>query len=237
MADLENGNVAPDEIAKFDKLAAHWWDANGDMKPLHDINPLRLRYLERHAGIAGKRVLDVGCGGGLLSEAMAAHGARVTGIDMSTEALQVARLHLLESGQAVEYRHMSAEALADENPGGFDVVTCMELLEHVPDPSSLVHACAALTKTGGTVVFSTINRNPKSYLLAIVGAERLLRLLPTGTHEYSRFIRPSELDRFARSSGLALRDLTGLIYNPLLRRYSLSKDVDVNYLACYERLE
>jgi len=235
MAELRNRNVARSEIAKFDRLASRWWDPNGEMKPLHDINPLRLRYLERHVGLQGKRVLDVGCGGGLLSEAMAASGAHVTGIDLATEALQVARLHLLESRLQVEYRHLSAEELTEEQPGAFDAVTCMELLEHVPDPGSLVSACAALTRPGGHVVFSTINRNAKSFMLAIVGAERVLRLLPAGTHDYRRFIRPSELDRFARAAGLDLRDLTGLTYNPLLRRYSTGRDIDVNYFACYER--
>lgn len=234
-ADMEGTNAAPEEIAKFDRLASRWWDANGEMKPLHDINPLRLRYVRQHAELKGQRVLDVGCGGGLLSEAMAKEGAQVTAIDLSKEALQVARLHLLESGLEADYRLISAERLAAREPAAFDVVTCMELLEHVPDPESLVVACARLAKPGGRVVFSTINRNPKSYLLAIVAAERVLRLLPAGTHDFRRFIRPSELDRFARAGGLMLRDLTGIVYNPVLRRYSLARDVDVNYLACYER--
>lgn len=234
-ADMEGTNAAPEEIAKFDRLASRWWDANGEMKPLHDINPLRLRYVRQHAELKGQRVLDVGCGGGLLSEAMAKEGARVTAIDLSKEALQVARLHLLESGLEADYRLISAERLAAREPAAFDVVTCMELLEHVPDPESLVVACARLTKPGGKVVFSTINRNPKSYVLAIVAAERVLRLLPAGTHDFRRFIRPSELDRFARAGGLMLRDLTGIVYNPVLHRYSLARDVDVNYLACYER--
>ncbi len=235
MAHTDGANAAPAEIAKFDKLASRWWDSQGDMKPLHDINPLRLRYIEQHADIKGKRVLDVGCGGGLLSEAMAAAGAEVTGIDLATEALQVAKLHLLESGLKADYRAISAERLAASEPDSFDVVTCMELLEHVPDPASLVAACARLVKPGGKVFFSTINRNTKSYLLAIVAAERVLRMLPAGTHHYRQFIRPSELDGFARDAGLDIRDLRGIVYNPLLRRYSLGRDVDVNYLACYER--
>lgn len=224
-------NVERSEIAKFDRLASRWWDPDGKMKPLHDINPLRLRYVDSRAGLAGKKVLDVGCGGGILAEAMAFAGARVTGLDLADEALKVARLHLLESGRQVEYRHLSVEAFAQQVPQSFDVVTCMELLEHVPDPASVVRACATLVKPGGAVFFSTLNRNPKSFLLAIVAAEHVLRLLPRGTHDYRRFIRPSELDRFVRSAGLTLQDLTGLHYNPLLRSYSLGGDVDVNYLA------
>ncbi|HHB13194.1 MAG TPA: bifunctional 2-polyprenyl-6-hydroxyphenol methylase/3-demethylubiquinol 3-O-methyltransferase UbiG, partial [Chromatiales bacterium] len=191
---MTHHNVDPAEISKFEELASRWWDPNSEFRPLHEINPLRLEYIERHAGgLAGRRVVDVGCGGGILAEAMAAKGAEVTGIDMGGSNLEVAKLHLLESGLEVEYRQISAELLAEEKPGHFDVVTCMEMLEHVPDPASVVRACAAMAKPGGTVVFSTINRNPKSYLFAIVGAEYLLHLLPKGTHDYSRFIRPSEL--------------------------------------------
>ena len=229
-------NVDPMEVAKFDELAARWWDPESEFKPLHDINPLRLGYIERQAGgLAGKRVVDVGCGGGILSEAMAGRGATVTGIDMAEGALSVARLHLHESGVEVDYRRLSAEQLAAAEPAGFDVVTCMELLEHVPDPASLVDACARLARPGGLVVFSTINRNPKAWLLAIVGAEYLLRMLPKGTHDYRRFLRPSELSRMAREAGLSLLDVTGMSYNPLTRTYSLGPDVDVNYLASFAR--
>ncbi len=225
-------NIEHSEIARFDALASRWWDVDGEMKPLHDINPLRLRYVESRAGgLAGKKVLDIGCGGGILSEAMAAAGAEVTGIDMAAEALKVARLHLLESRRKVEYRHVSAEAFATEAPHEFDVVTCMEMLEHVPDPASVINACATLVKPGGAVFLSTLNRNPKAFLMAIVGAEYILRMLPRGTHEYRRFIRPAELERFAREAGLRLEDLTGLHYNPLLRSYRLGSGVDVNYLA------
>ena len=230
-------NVDPAEISKFEELASRWWDPNSEFRPLHEINPLRLEYIERHAGgLVGKRVVDVGCGGGILAEAMAAKGAEVTGIDMGGSNLEVAKLHLLESGLEVEYRQISAELLAEEKPGHFDVVTCMEMLEHVPDPASVVRACAAMAKPGGTVVFSTINRNPKSYLFAIVGAEYLLHLLPRGTHNYSRFIRPSELDRWIRDAGLETRDLTGMTYNPFTRVYRLDPDdVDVNYLVATEK--
>ncbi len=230
-------NVDQREIAKFDELATRWWDPNSEFKPLHDINPLRLDYIERRAGIAGKRVLDVGCGGGILAEGMAARGAQVCGIDMAEAPLSVAELHLLESGLEVDYRRTTAEALAEEVPGAFDVVTCMEMLEHVPDPTSVVAACARLVKPGGPVFFATLNRNPKSYLLAILGAEYVLRLLPKGTHQYAKFIRPSELDRWARRVGLDLRDLIGMSYNPLIRSYALGKDVDVNYIAHYTRFE
>jgi len=234
---MTHHNVDPAEISKFEELASRWWDPNSEFRPLHEINPLRLEYIERHAGgLAGKRVVDVGCGGGLLAEAMAAKGAEVTGIDMGGSNLEVAKLHLLESGLEVEYRQISAELLAEEKPGHFDVVTCMEMLEHVPDPASVVRACAAMAKPGGTVVFSTINRNPKSYLFAIVGAEYLLHLLPRGTHDYSRFIRPSELDRWIRDAGLETRDLTGMTYNPFTRVYRLDPDdVDVNYLVATEK--
>ncbi len=228
-------NVDHRELAKFEELAHRWWDPGSEFKPLHDINPLRLDYIDRRARIAGKRVLDVGCGGGILSEAMVARGAGVTGIDMGDAPLSVARLHALETGAEVEYRQITAEALAAEEPEGFDVVTCMELLEHVPDPGSTIAACARLTKPGGHVFFSTINRNPKSYLLAIVGAEYILRMLPKGTHDYAKLIRPSELERWARKAGLRLEELTGMTYNPLLRRYRLGQDIDVNYLAWTRR--
>ena len=228
--------VDPDEVEKFDALAARWWDRQGAFKPLHDINPLRLAFVEQSAGgLAGRDVLDVGCGGGILAEAMAARGATVTGLDASAAALATARLHARESGVAVEYLHGTAERLAGERADAFDVVTCMELLEHVPDPAALVAACAHLVRPGGVVIASTINRNPKAYLLAVIGAEYLLGLLPRGTHDYARFIRPSELDAWARDAGLATEALEGLTYNPLSRRYRLSRDVDVNYLARLRR--
>ena len=234
---MPHTNVDPAEISKFEELAARWWDPNSEFGPLHQINPLRLEYIERQAGgLAGKKVVDVGCGGGILAESMAAKGAQVTGIDMGGSNLEVARLHLLESGLEVDYRQVSAELLAEEQPGHYDLVTCMEMLEHVPDPASVVRACATLARPGGCVVFSTINRNPKSYLFAIVGAEYLLHLLPKGTHDYSRFIRPSELGRWTREAGLETRDLTGMTYNPFTRIYRLDPDdVDVNYLMATER--
>lgn len=225
-------NADPAEIAKFEALASRWWDPQSEFKPLHEINPLRLDYIERNAGgLAGKRVLDVGCGGGILAESMAALGGQVTGIDMGEAPLSVARLHGLESGISVAYEQSTAEAYAARHAGMFDVVTCMEMLEHVPDPASVIAACARLAKPGGAIFFSTINRNPKSYLFAIVGAEYLLRLLPRGTHDYEKFIRPSELEAWARHAGLKLLDLTGMSYNPLSRQYSLGRDLDVNYLA------
>lgn len=227
-------NADPAELARFDDAASRWWDPQGDFKPLHDINPLRLAYLVERVGALGDRdVLDIGCGGGLLAEGMAARGARVTGIDLGERSLEVARLHALESGLNVDYRYVSAEQFATEQPGRFDVVTCLEMLEHVPDPASVVHACASLVRPGGHVVFSTLNRNPRAWLLAVVGAEYVLGLLPRGTHDYSGFIRPSELARWARGAGLDLSDLRGLGYNPLTRRYSLNRDVSVNYLAHY----
>jgi 2-polyprenyl-6-hydroxyphenyl methylase/3-demethylubiquinone-9 3-methyltransferase len=227
----ESVNVDPAEIAKFSALAHRWWDPTSEFRPLHEINPLRLAHIERLVGgIAGKRVVDVGCGGGILAEAMAAKGAEVLGIDLADKPLKVAALHRLESGANVEYRLVAAEQLAGEMPGAFDVVTCMEMVEHVPDPASTVAACARLAKPGGWVVFSTINRNPKSFLFAIVGAEYVLRLLPKGTHEYAKFVTPSELARHCRAAGLDVRDLTGMTYNPLTRVYSLGRDVDVNYL-------
>ncbi|WP_303901143.1 bifunctional 2-polyprenyl-6-hydroxyphenol methylase/3-demethylubiquinol 3-O-methyltransferase UbiG [Thiohalomonas denitrificans] len=230
-------NVDPSELRKFEELASRWWDPESEFKPLHDINPLRLDYVDERIGLSGKKVLDVGCGGGILSESMAARGAEVTGIDMGEAPLSVARLHQLESGMKVEYRQITVEALAEEMPGAFDAVTCMEMLEHVPDPASAIAACARLVKPDGRVFFSTLNRNPKSYLFAILGAEYLLRLLPKGTHDYARFIRPSEMESWARHGGLRVRELTGLSYNPLTRQYSLGRNVDVNYLAYCVREE
>ncbi|MHB8727728.1 MAG: bifunctional 2-polyprenyl-6-hydroxyphenol methylase/3-demethylubiquinol 3-O-methyltransferase UbiG [Sulfuricaulis sp.] len=224
-------NVDPEEIAKFESLAARWWDANSEFKPLHDINPLRLNFINERAGLKDKTVLDIGCGGGILAESMAALGARVTGIDLGEAPLAVAKLHLKESGQKVEYRRISAEDLAAEQPESFDVVTCMEMLEHVPDPASSIAACARLVKPGGQVFFSTINRNPKSWLLAIVGAEYVLNMLPRGTHEYEKFIKPSELERWARHAGLTIHQFIGMHYNPLTREYRLGRGVDVNYIA------
>ncbi|WP_341645405.1 bifunctional 2-polyprenyl-6-hydroxyphenol methylase/3-demethylubiquinol 3-O-methyltransferase UbiG [Thauera sp. SDU_THAU2] len=223
-------NADPNEVQKFSELAHRWWDPASEFKPLHEINPLRLGWIDGKAGLAGKTVLDVGCGGGILAEGMASLGARVTGIDLSEKALSVARLHLFESGHGVDYRLISAEAFAEESPGHFDVVTCMEMLEHVPDPASTIAACARLVKPGGHVFFSTINRNPKAYALAIVGAEYVLNMLPRGTHEYEKFIKPSELSRYCRNAGLDMEELTGMSYNPLTRVYSLGRDTDVNYL-------
>ena len=229
-------NVDPAELAKFSDSAHRWWDPASEFRPLHEINPLRLGWIEQMTGgIAGKDVLDVGCGGGILSEAMASSGATVTGIDLSTKALGVARLHGLESGVAVTYRLIAAEAAALESPSRFGVVTCMELLEHVPDPASIVGACAKLAAPGATVVFATLNRNPKSYVQAILGAEYLRRLLPRGTHDWSRFIRPAELARFARRAGLELAGLTGMTYNPITRVYSLTPDASVNYIVAFKK--
>ena len=229
-------NSDPLEIAKFDALASRWWDPHGAFKPLHDINPLRLAFVENNADLGEQNILDVGCGGGILAESMAARGARVTGIDASQAALTTARLHLHESGVEVDYVCATAEEMAERYPGAFDTVTCMELLEHVPDPASVVEACATLVRPGGEVIFSTINRNPKAYLLAVIGAEYLLNLLPKGTHDYAKFIRPSELAAWSRSARLSLEELKGLGYNPLTRHYSLSDDVDVNYLARLRRV-
>jgi len=226
-----HANADPAEIAKFEALAARWWDPHSEFKPLHDINPLRLHFINDRVGLKGKKVLDVGCGGGILAEAMAALGADVTGIDLGEAPLAVARLHLKESGQFVAYRRISAEDLAAESPGAFDVVTCLEMLEHVPDPASTVRACATLVRPQGQVFFSTINRNPKSWLFAIVGAEYILKLLPRGTHEYAKLIRPSELALWCREAGLDIRELTGMHYNPLTQHYRLGSGVDVNYLA------
>jgi 2-polyprenyl-6-hydroxyphenyl methylase/3-demethylubiquinone-9 3-methyltransferase len=227
-------NVDPQELAKFSDLAHRWWDPDSEFRPLHQINPLRLEWIDSLSPLKGQRALDVGCGGGILAEAMARRANQVTGIDLATRPLGVARLHALEAGvENIEYREIAAEALAAEAPGSFDVVTCMEMLEHVPDPSSVVRACATLVRPGGWVFFSTLNRNPKSFLFAIIGAEYVLRLLPKGTHEYARFIRPSELARWTRESGLTLEGSKGMEYNPLTRRYRLSADTSVNYLfAC-----
>lgn len=226
-------NADQAELDKFSQLAHRWWDPGSEFKPLHDINPLRLDWIDRLAGLAGKRVVDVGCGGGILAEAMAGLGAEVTGIDLSEKALKVAKLHLLESGRQVEYRLQSAESLAEERPQHYDVATCMEMLEHVPDPASTVAACAHLVKAGGWVFLSTLNRNPKSYLFAIVGAEYILDLLPRGTHDWARFIKPSELAAHARQAGLEPVRITGMTYNPLTKVYRLAPDTDVNYLmAC-----
>lgn len=223
-------NADPNELQKFSDLAHRWWDPKSEFKPLHDINPLRLDWIDANVGLAGKKVLDVGCGGGLLSEGMAERSAQVTGIDLSEKALGVARLHLLESGRSVDYRHISAESLAAEMPGSFDVVTCLEMLEHVPDPASTVAACAKLVKPGGQVVLSTLNRNPKSYLLAVIGAEYLLQMLPKGTHDYAKFIKPSELARHCKAADLEVAEIIGMTYNPFTQRYSLSRDTSVNYL-------
>jgi 2-polyprenyl-6-hydroxyphenyl methylase / 3-demethylubiquinone-9 3-methyltransferase len=231
-----NLNADPAELAKFGALAHRWWDPTSDFKPLHDINPLRLDYIARRSrGLEGKHALDVGCGGGILTEAMATAGAKVIGIDLSDKALSVARLHQLESGVEVDYRLITAETLAADQPGSFDIVTCMELLEHVPDPASSISACATLVKPGGLVVFSTINRNPKAYLFAVIGGEYLLRLLPRGTHDYARFIKPSELAGFARRAGLEADDLIGMTYNPLTRTYRLEADTSINYIATFRR--
>ncbi|MFN2287259.1 MAG: bifunctional 2-polyprenyl-6-hydroxyphenol methylase/3-demethylubiquinol 3-O-methyltransferase UbiG [Chromatocurvus sp.] len=224
-------NVDAHEIAKFEALASRWWDADGEFRPLHDINPLRANFIDQHSPVAGRRLLDVGCGGGILSEAMAQRGASVTGIDMGEAPLSVARIHQLESGVEVDYRQSTAEDMAAAQPGEFDIVCCLEMLEHVPDPAAVVEACAQLVVPGGSLYFSTINRNPKAFLFAIVGAEHILRLLPAGTHEYSRFIKPSELAGWLRQAGLVLQEMTGLTYNPVTRRYRLEpRDVSVNYM-------
>ena len=223
-------NADPKELAKFSELAHRWWDPAGEFRPLHQINPLRLAWIEGKASLAGKHVLDVGCGGGILAEAMARSGARVKGIDLAEKPLKVAELHRLESGVAVDYEAASAEELAAREPGRYDVVTCLEVLEHVPDPSSTVRACAALVRPGGRLFFATINRNPKSYLFAIVGAEYVLGLLPKGTHDYAKLIKPSELARWCRSGGLEVEGLVGMTYNPLTRVYALGRDTDVNYM-------
>lgn len=224
-------NADPAELEKFAALAHRWWDPQSEFKPLHEINPLRLGYIDSIASLRGKRVLDVGCGGGILSESMAQKGAYVTGIDLGEKALKVAQLHRLESGVEVDYKLISVEQLAEQMPESFDVVTCMEMLEHVPDPAAIVRACAKLAKSGGHVFFSTINRNPKAYLHAVIGAEYLLQLLPKGTHEYEKFIKPSELSAWARQAGLDVLALKGMTYNPLNKRYKLESDVSVNYIV------
>lgn len=225
-------NVDPSEVAKFEALANRWWDKNSEFKPLHDINPLRSNYIDLHAGVAGKKILDVGCGGGILAEGLAQRGGEVSGIDMGEAPLEIAKLHALESGVEVNYQRITAEELAEQQPESFDVVTCLEMLEHVPDPASVIQACARLCKPGGHVFFSTINRNPKAYALAVVGAEYVLNMLPKGTHEYSKFIRPSELSNWIRQAGLSLQNMTGLTYNPITKSYKLNpRDVDVNYMV------
>lgn len=224
------GNVDAGEIAKFEALASRWWDPNSEFKPLHDINPLRLNFIDERVSLAGKRVLDVGCGGGLLSEGMSLRGAHVTGIDMGEAPLSVARLHGLESGVNVDYRQTTIEALADAEPESYDVVTCLEMLEHVPKPPSVIAACARVLKPGGHLFLSTLNRNPKSWLFAIVGAEYVLKMLPRGTHDWKKFIRPSELADSVRDAGLDVREITGMTFNPITKTYKLGRDVDVNYL-------
>ena len=225
-----NTNVDPAELEKFSELAHRWWDPQSEFRPLHEINPLRLDHIDRIAELQGKKVLDVGCGGGILAEAMAARGAQVTGIDLADKPLKVAQLHLLESGQQVDYRRIAVEELAQQAPASFDVVTCMEMLEHVPDPAAVVHACAALLKPGGHAFFATLNRNPKSYLFAIIGAEYVLNMLPRGTHDYERFIKPSELSSTCRRAGLETINLIGMTYNPFTKVYALEADTDVNYI-------
>ncbi|MEA5097155.1 MAG: bifunctional 2-polyprenyl-6-hydroxyphenol methylase/3-demethylubiquinol 3-O-methyltransferase UbiG [Burkholderiaceae bacterium] len=226
-------NSDPSELQKFSEIAHRWWDTNSEFRPLHDINPLRLQWIERHARLTAKRVLDVGCGGGILAESLAQAGANVTGIDLSEQALKVAELHSLDSGVPVRYELIAAEDLAQREPEQYDIVTCMEMLEHVPDPGSVVRACARLTKPGGLIFFSTLNRNAKSFLFAIVGAEYLLHLLPKGTHDFTKFVTPAELSQFARAAGLSIDAITGLNYQPLTGTYSLVDDVSVNYLlAC-----
>ncbi len=225
-------NVDPAEIAKFEDLANRWWDKHGEFKPLHEINPLRLQYIDQRVGLAGKKVLDVGCGGGILAESMAQSGADVLGIDMGKAPLTVARLHAMEAEIDLEYRQVTVEELAEEMPGQFDAVTCMEMLEHVPDPASIIRACHKLVKPGGDVFMSTLNRNPKSFMFAVVGAEYILQMLPKGTHDYKKFIKPSELSTWSRAAGLELKDITGLSYNPLTKIYKLSSnDVSVNYMT------
>lgn len=230
--DVDSQNLDQSEISKFDRIANTWWDLNGEFKPLHDMNPLRANYIDEHAGVAEKKLLDVGCGGGILCEAMAQRGALVTGIDMADTPLEVARLHALESKTQIDYVKSTAENFAEKFPAQFDIVTCLEMLEHVPDPASVIQACARLVKPGGQLFFSTINRNPKAYALAILGAEYLLKLLPRGTHDYKKFIRPSELAKWLREAGLEMVDITGIAYNPLTKKFRLDRrDVDVNYLV------
>ncbi|WP_438466025.1 bifunctional 2-polyprenyl-6-hydroxyphenol methylase/3-demethylubiquinol 3-O-methyltransferase UbiG [Marinomonas sp. PE14-40] len=230
-SDANQNNVDTAEIAKFEALASRWWDKESEFKPLHDINPLRTNYIDERAPLAGKKVIDIGCGGGILSESMAQRGANVKGIDMGEAPLGVARLHKLESQLDIDYERITAEEIAEREAGQYDVVTCLEMLEHVPDPASIIRACYKLTKPGGQVFFSTINRNPKAYLFAVVGAEYILNMLPKGTHDYAKFIQPAELSNYARLAGLEVQDLTGMTYNPITKNYRLTdKDVSVNYL-------
>ena len=232
-----NSNVDHEEVNKFAELAARWWDKDSEFKPLHDINPLRLNYIKKQCGgsLEGKRILDVGCGGGILSESLALEGATVVGIDLAEAGLEVAKLHLLESGLDIDYQFISAEELAESESESFDVITCLEMLEHVPDPSLVIEACSKLVKTDGRVFFSTINRNPKSYFFAIVGAEYVLNLLPKGTHNYEKFIRPSEIDEWARLYDLSISSMIGMTYNPITKKYKLGDDVSVNYMSHYEK--
>jgi 2-polyprenyl-6-hydroxyphenyl methylase/3-demethylubiquinone-9 3-methyltransferase len=235
-AQFSSSNVDPAELTKFSELAHRWWDTESEFKPLHQINPLRLAWIQTLAPLAGKKVVDIGCGGGILSDAMARQGAEVLGADLAVKSLKVAQLHALEAGtQGVQYREISAEDLAQEQAGQYDVVTCMEMLEHVPDPSSVVKACSALVKPGGWVFFSTLNRNPKSFLFAVVGAEYILNLLPKGTHEYARMIKPSELADWVRANGLNVMHMKGMTYNPFTRHYALGTDTDVNYLMATQK--
>jgi 2-polyprenyl-6-hydroxyphenyl methylase/3-demethylubiquinone-9 3-methyltransferase len=228
---MSQPNIDPEEINKFSELATHWWDTQGEMKSLHDINPLRLNYIDQHAPLKGKKIIDIGCGGGILSETMDKAGGQVTGLDMSKQAIQVAKLHQHESGTHVDYFVSTAEDFAIKHPGEFDVITCLEMLEHVPDPSSIVKSCAELVKPGGSVFFSTLNRNIKSYLFAIIGAEYVLNIIPKNTHDYAKFIRPSELSAWARKYGLTINNMKGLTYNPLNKTYRLCEDISVNYLV------
>ena len=230
-------NVHLHEISKFGSMAERWWDTQGEFKTLHDINPLRLEFIQRYADIAGKRIVDVGCGGGILTEALAKHGADAMGIDLSEDLVDIADLHGLETGINARYQKISAEALAAQEPAAFDHVTCMEMLEHVPDPASIINACATLVKPGGMVFFSTLNRQPKAYVFAILAAEHLLQMLPKGTHDYKTFIKPSELSQSARLAGLQLQGMVGIGYNPLSKRFSLGKDIGVNYIAAFKRPE
>lgn len=230
-------NVHPHEIHKFGSQAERWWDPNGEFKTLHDVNPLRLQFIQEHAELSGKRVVDVGCGGGILTEGLAKCGADALGIDLSEDLIDIADLHGLETGVSAHYQKISAEVLAEQQPAGFDHVTCMEMLEHVPDPGSIIRACATLVKPGGMVFFSTLNRVPKAYLLAIVAAEHLMKMVPKGTHEYKTFIKPSELSQSARQAGLELQGMVGIQYNPFLKQFNLGRDIDVNYIAAYQRVD
>ncbi|WP_394753142.1 bifunctional 2-polyprenyl-6-hydroxyphenol methylase/3-demethylubiquinol 3-O-methyltransferase UbiG [Crenothrix sp.] len=230
-------NVYPHEIHKFGSMAERWWDTKGEFKTLHDINPLRISFIQRYISLAGRRIVDVGCGGGILTEGLAKHGADALGIDLSEDLIDVADLHALETGIHAHYQKISAEKLAEQQPGSFDHVTCMEMLEHVPDPGSIIAACATLVRPGGMVFFSTLNRKPKAYALAIVAAEHILRMLPRGTHDYHKFIKPSELSQSARAVGLELQGMVGIEYNPFNKHFSLGKDIDINYIAAFKRAE